>query len=424
MNARWLASLTALPRRWRLLGLLAALLGGLATWALELAIAPTSIGVFPWLSLFLVPAWWLLFSTPRQMLRDLARIVFWWLVLCGVGWLSVGRTGLEPNWPKLPLYGLVQVGTLAPLLILRHAIGAWLIRRRGEHRGWRARLRRYGWGALLVLLWLPVIMLSVNLHRAQAMTAAPPGGQRVVFLGAGGTELVGLWYAQPRPRGAVLLVHGIGAEKVQFLGAVAALRAQGYSVLTYDQRNHGESGGLAVTLGAVEALDARVAWRVLLDRTRGQTIPRLLFGISLGGAAAQLAAPGCEDLSGLVLDSTFARAEQIAAQAVPWPWLGERTVWLARALAPLVVGRDALGVAPVEAAEQLDRSVPVLILHARGDPLIPFDQGLALMRAYGHRATLVALDGRHHANGHVYERERYDAALSELADGLAGNGAR
>ena len=49
----------------------------------------------------------------------------------------------------------------------------------------------------------------------------------------------------------MLLVHGIGAEKTQFLPAVGELQRAGYHVFSYDQRNHGESGGATTTLGAV-----------------------------------------------------------------------------------------------------------------------------------------------------------------------------
>ena len=59
-------------------------------------------------------------------------------------------------------------------------------------------------------------------------------------------------------------------------------------------------------------------------------------------------------------------------------------------------------------------AIPVLLLHARGDPLIPFDQARELLRAYGSRAELQAFDGRHHARGFAREPEAYFRALAEL----------
>ena len=53
----------------------------------------------------------------------------------------------------------------------------------------------------------------------------------------------------------IVLSHGYGDNQAQMLPYAEFLHGAGYSVLTYDMRNRGRSGGEAVTLGALESLD-------------------------------------------------------------------------------------------------------------------------------------------------------------------------
>jgi alpha-beta hydrolase superfamily lysophospholipase len=62
----------------------------------------------------------------------------------------------------------------------------------------------------------------------------------------------------------------------------------------------------------------------------------------------------------------------------------------------------------------------MLILHARGDPLIPFSEAETLARLYGSRATLVAFTGAYHAAGFVFEAARYEAAVEAFAGRVEG----
>ena len=70
-------------------------------------------------------------------------------------------------------------------------------------------------------------------------------------------------------RETIVLSHGYGDNRLQMLPWVEFLHGDGYSVLTYDMRDRGESGGDAVTIGALEPtdlisaldyLDARRTW--------------------------------------------------------------------------------------------------------------------------------------------------------------------
>lgn len=387
----------------------------LAAWLVDLHTGATALGLFAWLTPALFAIAWLSPSQRKLVRGDAVRLGALVLVLALALALRSLYAEMRPLWWTCVRAAALDVAVVAPLVLLTRRLDAWLTPRLGASRRGRA-LAFLVAQVLPALIGLPIVLLAVEVHRAQGTStegerAFARPGERIAFAGAGGTRLVGLWFENPEARGAVLLVHGIGAEKAQFLPAVSALYQRGYHVLAYDQRNHGESGGSACTLGVVEKEDVRRAWDLLLARTRGASIPRLLFGISMGGAAAQGALPALSGVDGLILDSTFADVKVLARRRLPLGPLAAPLVRAVRPIGVLLTGHDVLAFEAAPIAARVPEHLPILILHARGDPLVPFTEAEALARLYPH-ATLVPLDGDYHASGFVFASERYEAALT------------
>src|ERR1017187_4184891 len=63
------------------------------------------------------------------------------------------------------------------------------------------------------------------------------------------------WFFPAARRATVLLSHGYGDNQIQMLPYADFLVRQGFSVLTYDMRNRGRSGGDAVQTCVPERLD-------------------------------------------------------------------------------------------------------------------------------------------------------------------------
>jgi alpha-beta hydrolase superfamily lysophospholipase len=118
------------------------------------------------------------------------------------------------------------------------------------------------------------------------------------------------WPAAAAPRGQVLIVHGLGEHAARYDPVAAALNAEGWAVLGFDQRGHGRSSGRRGTLARADSLLDDLA-RVI-DHAATAPGPRVLLGHSMGGAvvarfvaealAAQPAA-WSRPVDGLVLSS-------------------------------------------------------------------------------------------------------------------------
>lgn len=389
---------------------------GVATvaWLLERRGGAPSVGVFAFLTPTCLLLRWTLYCKGRERAAEVQRAAIAFVLLAGLLGASVGVLGLTPRPGPVALSALLQLAVAVPLYAASRAVAARLTPP-GATPSWRQKGLGAGADLLLAAIGLPCILVSATLHRPQGTLEPAAVGiewpsEAVTFRGAGGTELRGLWFANPKARGVLLLTHGIGAEKAQFLPWVGAAYRRGYHVFAYDQRNHGESSGATVTFGVVEAEDAAFAWAEAQRRAGACEGPRVLWGVSLGGAALQTAAPHLPGVDGVVLDSTFTDIADVARRWLPLGPAASVAVSLARPAAWLLTGRDALGVEPLRAAyERAD--YPVLILHARGDPLVPFEHAERLARAYGDRARLEAFDGHGHPSTRPSDRQRYDQVL-------------
>lgn len=110
-----------------------------------------------------------------------------------------------------------------------------------------------------------------------------------------------------RPRAVVLIVHGLGEHAWRYDPVAHRLNEWGFSVRSYDQRGHGESGGARGVLPDDDALLEDLA-EVLEDTRRHiaepWSCPLILMGHSMGGlVAGTFVQRGMAPVDGLVLSS-------------------------------------------------------------------------------------------------------------------------
>ncbi len=115
-----------------------------------------------------------------------------------------------------------------------------------------------------------------------------------------------------RPRGVVLIVHGLGEHAWRYDPLAQRLNEWGFCVRAYDQRGHGESGGALGVLPHEDALLNDLA--EVLEDTRHHiaqpwSCPLILLGHSMGGlVAASLVQRRMAAVDALVLSSPALQA--------------------------------------------------------------------------------------------------------------------
>jgi uncharacterized protein len=97
------------------------------------------------------------------------------------------------------------------------------------------------------------------------------------------------WFAQGSRASAVVLVHGLGANRAELLPEATLLLRRGHSVLLYDSRASGESEGSLATWGDRERWDVAAALRWVRRRPGVDAARVGLYGFSVGASTVALA---------------------------------------------------------------------------------------------------------------------------------------
>jgi uncharacterized protein len=213
-----------------------------------------------------------------------------------------------------------------------------------------------------------------------------------------------LWLPSGRAEGGVVILHGAGSCKESHHDYARCVLAAGLAAIAFDQRGHGESAGRMDGC----ALDDVVTMATLLRERIGNPRAALAIrGSSMGGCLAILAAP-------------LARARAVVA-ICPASVGGLRRALVSGAAKfdADVPAFDALLAARDLTAAVESLEMPLLLLHAEGDEVVPVDHSRELanhLSVPGSR--LIAIPGGHHRSIQ-HDAELQAVSLSFIERALA-----
>ncbi len=249
---------------------------------------------------------------------------------------------------------------------------------------------------------------------AQKEVGPPPTDipiRSVTFPSQSGASLRGWFVPGRRGTGAILLLHGIHANRLAMLDRARFLHRAGYSVFLFDFQAHGESPGKRVTFGASESLDAHAAVKYLRRQDQKEKIGAI--GVSLGGAAALL---GKEPLpvDALVLESVYPTIEEATTNRLRMrlgPLGSLFTPWLMLQMRAQF-GISAPELRPIERIHAL--SIPVLVLAGTADQHTTLAESLRLFGAVNSPKEWWGVEGAAHQDLHHFTQQAYEERILEF----------
>src|SRR5215471_11036879 len=230
----------------------------------------------------------------------------------------------------------------------------------------------------------------------------------VAFQTPDGIRLAGWFGSRAGIAATIILCHGVPGDKRDMAGLAAALMDAGFGVLAFDFRGWGDSDRTSITLGHREVEDVLAAVRYARHQAEPQ--PHIgIVGLSMGAAAAIVAAAQNPAIEAVVADSGYARLDQTVERATRrflGPLGSLATRWVRR-LGERLVGAPLASVAPVGAIAGISPR-PVLIIHGKRDRLTDVADAYALYRACGEPKALWIIDAAGHARTRRVCPEEYD----------------
>jgi dipeptidyl aminopeptidase/acylaminoacyl peptidase len=199
---------------------------------------------------------------------------------------------------------------------------------------------------------------------------------------------------------AVVLIHGL--DSCGWTGShielAKAYVAKGFTVVVFDLRAQGVSGGEHVGLGWKERADVRAAVKLLL--ARGFQPGHIgIHGTSFGAATALLSTAAIPEVGAVVADSAFADVRDLMSAEL------DRKVHFGALFAPgihlvaLLKGIDLDEIPPIVAVPKIAPR-PIFFLHGTADERIPVEHGKRLKaKSTGPSDELWLIEGAGHTQG-------------------------
>ncbi len=231
---------------------------------------------------------------------------------------------------------------------------------------------------------------------------------QVVSLPGPGHAIAGWWLNQGGDSPVVLLLHSIRADRSSMLSRAKLLLGHGFSVLLIDLQGHGETPGVAITMGSRESGDVRAALGWLKRTVPSRRIG--VIGCSLGGAAVLLS-PQPSGFDAVVLEAVYPRVARAIENRIRI-----RLGPLAPALTPLLLVQlqPRLHISPrdLEPIRSIDRlGSPVLVVAGSRDQHTTLAESEELFRAAVQPKRLWVVSGARHQDFLSFDPAGYDSEV-------------
>ncbi len=259
--------------------------------------------------------------------------------------------------------------------------------------------------------------------------------ENVEFKSHDGILLKG-WYVSAdagngqKARGTIIYCHGLNRSRVEMLPMAQFGHTLGYDGLLFDFRHQGASGGGITSLGYWERLDAEAAVEEALVHERAPH-PVILWGVSMGAAAALMAAAEDPQVDAVISDSTFLSFDRVIKHHYilvrgmirrRWWWFPPLPSFpLVNEVIDWSASRAHFKPSDFDLEKAVERigSRPILFVAVKGDVRMPPSIAEKLYSlAASPSKQIVIVPGHRHGEGFNEGREPYEKAVTAFLQSL------
>ena len=263
-------------------------------------------------------------------------------------------------------------------------------------------------GVLLIVVvgtWLAGSLLSATANQPVGNLPSDLAGSPVQFPSASGVTIHGWFIPGKKGVGAIILMHGVRANRLSMLDRARFLSHADYSVLLFDFQAHGESTGQHITFGYLESMDAQAAVSFLHSSAPDEKIG--VIGVSMGGAAALLASPPL-DVDAMVLEMVYPTINQAISNRLTMRlgrWAGSLAPLLSWQFKPRL-GIDAEFLRPIDHIGKI--SSPKLLIVGAEDQHTTLEESRRLFDAANEPKELWVMNAAKHVDLYPVAKKEYE----------------
>ncbi|HEX5482282.1 MAG TPA: alpha/beta fold hydrolase, partial [Terriglobia bacterium] len=227
-------------------------------------------------------------------------------------------------------------------------------------------------------------------------------------------------------QGVIVYCHGFHRTRVEMLPMAQFGHALGYGGVLFDFRNHGKSGGKVTSLGYWERWDVEAAVKEALTVEKAPR-PVIVWGVSMGAAAALMAAAEDPSIDAVISDSTFLSFDDVIKHHyVLIRHLIRRRWWWFPPLPSFPLTNEVIAWSAwrahfdpsdfnLEKAVQRINPRPILFVAVKNDPRMPPSIAEKLYSlATSPQKEIIVVPGSRHGEGFNEARPQYEQAVTKF----------
>lgn len=232
--------------------------------------------------------------------------------------------------------------------------------------------------------------------------------ENIEFSSDSGTTVKGWFVSGEKGQGAIILMHGVRANRAAMINRMKFLNTDGYSVLAFDFQASGESQGKQITFGYLESRDAEASIKYLRGKLPDEKIG--VIGISMGGAAFLLQ-KNPQKVDALILEMVYPEMRKAIANRLNM-WLLQGADTLTPLLLwqfPLRLGVSADEMRPITKIAEI--KIPKLLIVAEKDKHTTLEESRQLFAAATDTKELWIVPNAEHGDLHKFAPQDYESKV-------------
>lgn len=235
-------------------------------------------------------------------------------------------------------------------------------------------------------------------------------GNKVPFVIIGENQLI--------HENTVILVHGLGGDRVSVFPHAEVYLEKGFNVLAIDQRGSGISESDWVTFGYYEQLDVKAVVDYIRKDSPNTSI--YVHGFSMGGATTGLYSSSEhaeENIQGIIMDSSFKSMEDMFTMVWDQMETGMPSDYAIATGDVFLKLRYGFGFKDADVKTSLSNSkVPTLLIQSQRDDLVPMAVAEEMFEAISHDQKKMWVVDSKHIEGYIDFPIEYSQVVLEFTE--------
>lgn len=210
----------------------------------------------------------------------------------------------------------------------------------------------------------------------------------------------------------VILCHGLGCGKYNSIKYAQMFLKLGFTVLAYDQRNHGQSGKAYTSMGYYEKFDLKkvVDW---CFNQFGENIKIVTHGESMGAATVLMHLEIDGRVSCTIADCAYSDLYLLLRhQLKTYYHLPCFLIPFVSCITYLRAGFWYYDVSPIKAVNRI--KIPVLFIHGKRDNFVPTDMSRQMYDCKEKNKAIYLVAKARHAQSYCVNREGYQRRVEDF----------